>query len=167
MLSVLTLSIMVSASAASGSSSLENDPQWEKFSSWSKQFKRSYKSEDSLVKAFKTWKANFELVEQINLSDLSWSATIDNNFADMSSEEFAHTYLLKSKLDVAKYQSTVAKTNLLAANATSVGFARPLSKTNKRTSGIIYMTRIGIMCLDQWQCPSIYILPRYIFIFLM
>jgi cathepsin F len=67
----------------------------EKFQEWGEKYEKKYLSEYERQSAFKTWMENLKIVEQINRSNLTWTATIDNKFGDLSPQQFARDYLMR------------------------------------------------------------------------
>jgi cathepsin F len=67
----------------------------EKFHKWEIKYEKEYASENERNSAFATWVDNFHKVEQINRSNLTWTATIDNKFGDLSPQQFAEQYLMR------------------------------------------------------------------------
>ncbi len=66
------------------------------FEQWVIRHHKSYLDNQSKENAFATWISNMKIVEEINKSNLTWTATIDNQFGDMTQQEFQETFLLPS-----------------------------------------------------------------------
>lgn len=64
------------------------------FNEWAIRQRKSYQDETHRKNAFKTWLSNIKVVEDINNSNLTWTATIENQFGDITPEEFQRIYLL-------------------------------------------------------------------------
>mmetsp|Transcript_7200 Transcript_7200/g.10708 ORF Transcript_7200/g.10708 Transcript_7200/m.10708 type:complete len:366 (+) Transcript_7200:22-1119(+) len=66
----------------------------DEFSLWAKRHGKVYEDEKARISAFNTWTTNLKIVEAINSANLTWTATIDNKFGDITQDEFAAKYLL-------------------------------------------------------------------------
>lgn len=90
------MSLSSSSSLLSSSYSLNN--LFKEFDLWILRQNKSYKDEITKLSAFEIWKENLQKVNLINEANLSWKATIENQFGDISSEQFIKTILMQHSL---------------------------------------------------------------------
>lgn len=76
------------------SHSLAGESEREDFLKWMQRMGKTYASADEEEHRFDIWLKNLKYVEQINAANISWTATIDNKFGDMTTDEFKYSILL-------------------------------------------------------------------------
>jgi cathepsin F len=64
------------------------------FDQWALRHGKSYASNDIKNNAFTVWLKNLNFVDEINKSNSSWKATIENRFGDLSAEQFQKLVLM-------------------------------------------------------------------------
>lgn len=70
----------------------ETDPIRERYEKWLQENRREYKDKGELEQRFGIYKTNVQFIDQFNSQNFSFKL-IDNQFADMTNEEFKSIYL--------------------------------------------------------------------------
>lgn len=65
------------------------------FLSWASRFGKVYKSKQELQHRFAVWTENHLRVQEINNANMTWDATIENKFGDLSPTEFRDVVLMR------------------------------------------------------------------------
>ena len=81
------------------------------FQQWMSTFKRNYKTDNIKENAFKVWKKNRDHVDAINNANLSWKASINTKYSDMTIEEFQEKILLSKPMHVDTFNNVLKTTN--------------------------------------------------------
>lgn len=96
------------------------------FEQWEAKFRKNYASGALRESAFNTWKENAIIVADINAQKLSWTATLDTKYADLTSEQFRALMLAKQPITADSFGN-------VRKNHTS-SFIRPLKREVPKAS---------------------------------
>lgn len=98
-LSFYTTLCLVGLGQASGT--ISNEVRRE-FESWAIRNNKVYNDDSAKEKSILTWIANKQIVEEINKSNLTWTATVENQFGDITQDDFIEMVLMhpRSKNDI-------------------------------------------------------------------
>jgi hypothetical protein len=66
------------------------------FEQWALRQHKSYPDNSNKEKALLTWISNTKLVDAINKANMTWTATVENQFGDLTPAEFKETFLMRT-----------------------------------------------------------------------
>jgi cathepsin F len=90
------------------------------FLSWAKRHGKSYADNATTERRFQIWVSNMAAVDEINSSNMTWKATIENKFGDVTPKEFNEMMLMKPfHKPAATHMKAARKPSLKTATAGS------------------------------------------------